>query len=349
MRLASLAACVALMGCLGSMGCVGVVDVDGDGASPVALTIVSPRPNEELTIDRVGQLGYPVATTVVKLAVSGAPATIQLIHQGRVVGQAAVGRGETEAVIELVSTGNAGLVAMAFDHAGQPIASSEVPIVVNAPTITKCHDWLDFYGVDYEKGPVTKGVSNPVTVKTPLLGVGYRYVENTKPRDKLFGDCELIVSLLRAAPILRARGVAEIADYGVYNYRCIGEGTPPNCKLSQHAQAKAIDIAGLRGSDGTYFDVTKDWQIDKSGEKTCAAPTEPGKDEFLHRLICDLKAEKVWNIVLTPNYNADHRDHFHVDLTPNSDFIQRTSVAPGVGETARFAQPWNLPRQTIAD
>jgi hypothetical protein len=31
----------------------------------------------------------------------------------------------------------------------------------------------------------------------------------------------------------------------------------------------------------------------------------------------------VWNIVLTPNYNADHRNHFHVDLTPGSDFIER--------------------------
>ena len=30
----------------------------------------------------------------------------------------------------------------------------------------------------------------------------------------------------------------------------------------------------------------------------------------------------MWNIVLTPNYNADHRNHFHVDLTPGADLIR---------------------------
>jgi len=46
-----------------------------------------------------------------------------------------------------------------------------------------------------------------------------------------------------------------------------------------------------------------------------------GADAFLHELICTLKDAGVWNIVLTPNYNADHRDHFHVDRTQGSDFI----------------------------
>ena len=59
------------------------------------------------------------------------------------------------------------------------------------------------------------------------------------------------------------------------------------------------------------------------GMPTCAAETEPGADAFLHELICALKEAGTWNIVLTPNYNADHRDHFHVDLTPDSDFISR--------------------------
>ena len=47
-----------------------------------------------------------------------------------------------------------------------------------------------------------------------------------------------------------------------------------------------------------------------------------GKDRALHELICALKEAGTWNIVLTPNYNALHRDHFHVDLTADSDFIE---------------------------
>ena len=35
-----------------------------------------------------------------------------------------------------------------------------------------------------------------------------------------------------------------------------------------------------------------------------------------------IAAAGVWTIVLTPNYNAAHRNHFHVDLTPGSDYLR---------------------------
>ena len=50
----------------------------------------------------------------------------------------------------------------------------------------------------------------------------------------------------------------------------------------------------------------------------------------LHQLICELKAAGVWNIVLTPNYNDAHRNHFHVDLTTDSDFIKRVASDPSL-------------------
>ena len=102
--------------------------------------------------------------------------------------------------------------------------------------------------------------------------------------------------------------------------------------MSQHAYGTAIDIASVTQEDGTSYSVLTDWVIDPAAEKTCEAATEPGKDAFLHELICELKANMVWNIVLTPNYNAAHRDHFHVDLTEGSDFIRRlSSVADHAG------------------
>ena len=121
---------------------------------------------------------------------------------------------------------------------------------------------------------------------------------------------------------MRAHGVSEIVDIGIYNYRCIDQTkTPPNCTLSQHAYAKAIDIAELVTTDGTHYSVLNDWVIDTTA--TCSAETANDKDSFLHRVICELKAAGVWNIVLTPNYNDAHRNHFHVDLTSGSDFIKR--------------------------
>jgi hypothetical protein len=181
-------------------------------------------------------------------------------------------------------------------------------------------------------GPGNPGVADPVTVVTPINGVSYRYVSRTAPRESFFMDCSLALSLARGAAHLRKRDIIEIADIGVYNYRCIGgDGTPPNCPrgMSQHAYAKGIDIAGLTTGDGTYYSVNHDWIIDGSGEQTCSAETEPGKDRFLHDIICAMKVDRVWNIVLTPNYNSDHRDHFHVDLKDGSDFLKSNQVDIG--------------------
>ena len=36
---------------------------------------------------------------------------------------------------------------------------------------------------------------------------------------------------------------------------------------------------------------------------------------------------RIFNIVLTPNYNSAHDNHFHVDLTEGSNFIG-SSVPP---------------------
>jgi hypothetical protein len=37
----------------------------------------------------------------------------------------------------------------------------------------------------------------------------------------------------------------------------------------------------------------------------------------LQRIACDLAQSRHVSTVLTPNYNAGHRDHFHVDVRPD--------------------------------
>lgn len=196
-----------------------------------------------------------------------------------------------------------------------------------------CKEALTFYGVQWTEGPANQGISDPITATVPIRGITYRVLGAANPRPTLYGDCTLVRSLAEAAPILAERGVVEVSDLGIYNYRCIGGGTPPDCPngISQHAYAKAIDIAGVTDGGGVFYSVNDDWVIDPDAEETCTAPTVEGKDRYLHELICALKAAKVWNIVLTPNYNAAHRNHFHVDLTPDSNFIERTAETAHVG------------------
>lgn len=285
----------------------------------VSLSITQPEPGAMFARDSLGASGALVASIPVDVDVVGAPARVELTLEAAVLGDLDP---DGHAIAALASAGPATLTATAFDADGNALASAAVDVIVVEPAVTTCRGWLDLYQVQYTMGPTSPGVMDPVTAVMPINGMPFR--SGGALRTKMFGDCSIIKSLAEAAPMLRAKQIVEVTDLGVYNYRCIGNtGTPPNCPngISQHAYGNAIDLAVFKDAAGVTYNVTTDFVIDPAPEKTCTAATEPGKDAFLHELICGLKAAKLWNIVLTPNYNADHRDHFHVDLKAGSDFI----------------------------
>ncbi|HEY5927478.1 MAG TPA: extensin family protein [Kofleriaceae bacterium] len=283
-----------------------------------ALSFVSPAPGSSHMRDQLAASGALVAPIGVEVDVGGDVARVAISANDVVLGDLA----DEKLAAELAQSGAVTLTATAFAADGAELLTASVDVTVTDPTVADCKGWLDLYQLDYTTGPANQGIADPITVTLPLNGVAFRYSTNTSQRKTLYGDCTLMKSLAEAAPIVRAHDVTEIVDIGIYNYRCIDQSmTPPNCTMSQHAYAKAIDIAELVTSDGTHYSVLNDWVIDTMA--TCAADTSNDKDAFLHTVICELKAARVWNIVLTPNYNTAHRNHFHVDLTKDSDFIKR--------------------------
>jgi hypothetical protein len=232
----------------------------------------------------------------------------------------------------------AAAIGLSAGCAGDIVFEEVPPTPDAAVTITDpddCHEWLDAHGVDFSPASESPGVEDPVTVYPPIAGIDYRVSWQQERRESMFMDCELARSLVLAAEYLRDRDIVEVADMGVYNYRCIGGGNPDDgCTPSQHAFARAIDIAGFTTADETYLSVNDDWIIDSDDIPTCEASPGGDKNRLLHELICELKADGVWNIVLTPNYNAAHRDHFHVDLSEDSDFIRARDDGVDVGQAA---------------
>jgi hypothetical protein len=101
-----------------------------------------------------------------------------------------------------------------------------------------------------------------------------------------------------AAYDLLGAGVSRIDQYGGYSCRRIYGGATGN--LSEHALANALDVGGVRLTDGGSVSVKDDW----------AAPGKKG--QFLHR-IRD-QGCKVFGTVLSPDYNAAHHDHLHLDM-----------------------------------
>ncbi|GFM85984.1 extensin [Pseudomonas cichorii] len=107
-----------------------------------------------------------------------------------------------------------------------------------------------------------------------------------------------IHTLQPAAQAVFGQRVARIDHLG--SFACRNVYNRANSRLSQHATANALDIAGFRLADGQRINLLKDWNDD--GEK----------GRFL-RLVRD-GACKNFSTVLGPEYNAAHRDHFHLDM-----------------------------------
>jgi hypothetical protein len=86
------------------------------------------------------------------------------------------------------------------------------------------------------------------------------------------------------------------------SYSCRRQNSRTAGRWSQHAQGQAIDISGFRLSDGTTVSLARDWN-------------EPGaKGQFLRHLA--QRACRYFSVVLTPDSNAEHYDHMHLDIGP---------------------------------
>lgn len=105
-------------------------------------------------------------------------------------------------------------------------------------------------------------------------------------------------SLQSTAQAVLGQRVTRIDHLG--SFACRNVYNRSEGRLSQHASANALDIAGFRLADGQRIDLLKDWS--DSGEK----------GRFLKAL--QQAACTHFNTVLGPEYNAAHRNHFHLDM-----------------------------------
>ena len=103
---------------------------------------------------------------------------------------------------------------------------------------------------------------------------------------------------LRAEEILGQK-IKTILHYDTYSCRTIAGSS----RLSEHAFANAWDVSGFILADGSRVSVLKDWDV--------AGP----KAEFL-RAARD-EACGIYRVTLSPDYNAAHKDHFHIDMGPS--------------------------------
>ena len=101
-----------------------------------------------------------------------------------------------------------------------------------------------------------------------------------------------------AARIAFGQPVTKIESFGTYSCRPIAGSN----RLSEHGRANAVDVAAFVLADGRRVTVKDDWN-------------GAGDAQRFLRLIHDSGCRR-FGTVLSPDYNAAHADHLHLDMAP---------------------------------
>ncbi|MEY4581079.1 MAG: hypothetical protein RL701_5782, partial [Pseudomonadota bacterium] len=170
-----------------------------------------------------------------------------------------------------------------------------------------CLEELEKQGVlvDTWAKPLPTPVATPVTLRAAVGGVTFRFL-HAAPGVVI--SCELAARLQDIATVLARHGVHTVHVMSAYR---------DHPYPSFHTLGLALDLSRFDTADGPLI-VKSDYVIDRAHE-TCAEETSarPEKHQKLHAIACELAATRRISSVLTPNYNAGHRDHFHIDIRPD--------------------------------
>jgi len=104
----------------------------------------------------------------------------------------------------------------------------------------------------------------------------------------------------RAAQDIFGESLKHVHHVGTYS--CRRQRGNSSGAWSEHAFANAWDITGFTLTNGDVISVLKDWD------------GEPDKKRFLRSV--RNSACRIFRVTLSPDYNAAHKDHFHLDMGP---------------------------------
>jgi hypothetical protein len=183
----------------------------------------------------------------------------------------------------------------------------------------ECLAELDRLGVPYRREPAHLGIATPIRLTGPVGGVLYRG-QGRDPDATPFTllDCRMAVALVELSAILRHHDVVEAHHYSMHrpNHR----GRPANSGgRTGHRGGMAIDLAHLKLTNGTMISVLKHFK-GRRRAAVCgpkAAPAATPEARMLRDIVCQADERKLFHVLLTPNHDYAHRNHFHMEVRPD--------------------------------
>ena len=163
----------------------------------------------------------------------------------------------------------------------------------------RCHADLTAEGVDFRSLPDKEtGPGCGVYGAVQLLDIGVPITGVTAMR---CGEARAFSAWVRnaVAPAAYQMLGSELARVsGMGSYAC--RNVAGSARRSGHATANAVDVGGFQLKDGRSVTILRDWQS-----------ADPAVREFLQTI--RRSACRRFGTVLSPDYNAAHRDHLHLE------------------------------------
>jgi Extensin-like protein C-terminus len=182
-----------------------------------------------------------------------------------------------------------------------------------------CEAELDRRHVPWTRVGEARGVLAPVRLTGPVRGIAVHSILPPKQRAAApieILDCRLVLALDDFAQILARYNVVEIVHMSVY--RPPSKRWPEGKIGRRHPGALAIDAGRFVRRDGTILDVEKDFH-GRIGAKTCGPDAGPSpataEAVALRGIVCEAADARLFNVALTPDYNWQHRNHLHLEVT----------------------------------
>ncbi len=165
------------------------------------------------------------------------------------------------------------------------------------------------------------GIVHGVEITGPLGGVAL-----SSPNGPLVIDCSLAVSLDEAGRYLRSAGIAAASFSSAYSRRKVRGTSRP----SKHSFGLAIDVLTFSGPDLGTLHVDRDYEQGLGDAVDCLGRPLTQGGAVLKLLQCQLARSGLFDLVLTPDFDDAHHDHFHLQVKPWSERAAVRAQAPAI-------------------
>lgn len=183
-----------------------------------------------------------------------------------------------------------------------------------------CTAELDARHVSWKKA-ARPGIAQAVEITGPIGGI-----ELTSEDQPLVIDCSLAVSLDEAGRYLRGLGIDAAVFSSAYSRRMVRGTNHP----SKHSYGLAIDLQGFSGRELGALAVERDYEQGLGDATDCLGSPLTQGGATLKLLACQLARSGLFHLVLTPDYDDAHHDHFHLEARPWAERAAVRAPSPAI-------------------